>query len=485
MREQVRLWFYSMLFMGVTLHGRAPYEKVLTHERVISEDGTPFSKTGHMINFNEAAGKMGVDTMRYYFASQDPGNELRFGYTVGDESRKKLLSFWNICMFFKTYADLDKPNLKEEIPGGQLTFSDHWLLARLNLFIDHATSAYENQNTPSVIREFESFTEDVSFWYVRMNRRRFWQADLSEDKLVAYRTLFQAIKTTTILMAPIIPFITDYLWQNCIRTLDDTAALSVHLEDWQPLDGNWENIKILRQCEIMQKVLNMALRLRNQANIKVRQPLLTLYVVGKTDVIEASKATEEYTRNELNVKQIEYPDNPNKLKVEYVELDRRKAGRVLRENLSRVEDTLKNLSPKEMESVLKMVKDNKEVELPGHNHVLSGELFKLTYRPKPNVVLVEENDITLALDTTITDELMYEGWVRDILRHIQVLRKDTGLKVEDKIYLALKSSSAEVNKAISKYTDLIKSDTLAEVLLQELDNPLGYAEICLGNFIGY
>ena len=208
MQEQVRLWFYSQLFMSVTITGKAPYERVQTNNWVLAEDGTKFSKTGYMIRFDEAADKIGADAIRYLFAGASMASDVRFGFTLGEEARRKLLGFWNIYTFFMTYAEIDNPVMNEDTSEN---LTDKWLSSRISAFVKKTIRAYENYNTMEVIREFEQCADDVSNWYVRINRRRFWKETPDDDKQSAYNALFNAIKKISQIMAPILPFMTEYI----------------------------------------------------------------------------------------------------------------------------------------------------------------------------------------------------------------------------------------------------------------------------------
>jgi len=482
MREQIRLWFYSMLFMGITLDNRSPYERVLTYERVVAEDGRPFSKTSFMIKFDEVAEKVGVDTLRYYFASKNPANDIRFGYALGYETKRRLLSFWNIYMFFITYARLDMPDFKKiNKLSGKLNSSDQWLQARLYLFVTRVTSAMENYDTPTVIREFDSFVEDISNFYVRTNRRRFWVSSLSEDKLMGYWSLYQAIKIAVIMMGPIMPFLTEAIWQEGVRPFDKKVPLSVHLADWPVAEKNWQNSEILRQVEDIRKVLNIGLRLRKRLNLKIRQPLSTLYLVGSQQIIKSCQLMEATIRNEINVKQIKYLDSEESLQFKYLTLDFPKAGQALRENLSTVKTILEKLSFEQMNYVIQQVKEERNINLPGWKSPLSSNLFQIKTQTKPNIILESEGDITVALDTKVTESLQREGWIREILRHCQVLRKDTGLNVEDRINLAIATPSSQIRKAIEEYISFIKDETLALTvnITDHLDSSIKIREISL------
>ena len=181
MKEQIRLWFYSLLFMSVTITGKAPYENVVAHSSVINEEGGKFSKTGYMIQFDEAAEKIGADTIRYLFAAASIAGDVRFGYNLADEVRRKLLSFWNVYVFFNLYASLDNPDIASFKPDyNTFTHSDKWLIDRTNQFIDISQKSMQAYKTAALIKEFEQYTDDVSNWYIRINRKRFWKG---EDKI--------------------------------------------------------------------------------------------------------------------------------------------------------------------------------------------------------------------------------------------------------------------------------------------------------------
>ncbi|MDP1588887.1 MAG: class I tRNA ligase family protein, partial [Prosthecobacter sp.] len=297
MSEQVRLWFYSVLFMGVTLTGKSPYKRVLTHESVRAEDGSRFSKTGFMIRFDDAVEKMGADTMRYYFASESPLNDIRFGYNRGDDARRQVLSLWNIFTFFNTYAGIDKPDLASSRQGHALTDMDRWLLARTHDFVSKATAAYDAYNTPGVVREYETFVENVSNWYIRANRRRFWKSGSTEDKLAGYWSLFQALRNCLLVMSPIMPFLTEHMWQEAVRHFEPGAAESIHHASWPVADAAWADAERLRRASDAQAVINCAHRLRADAQIKVRQPLARLFVSAPAEMLGSLREMESLIAN--------------------------------------------------------------------------------------------------------------------------------------------------------------------------------------------
>jgi len=370
MQEQVRLWFYSQLFMSVTITGRAPYERVQTNNWVLAEDGSKFSKTGNMIRFEEAAEKMGADAARYLFAGASLASDVRFGFKLGEAARRKLLGFWNIYTFYTTYAEIDMPVIGKA-PSDNLT--DLWLGSRIAAFTERAVKSYENYNTPELIRDFEQCVDDVSNWYVRINRRRFWKEALDGDKQSAYNALYHAIKELAQVMAPIVPFMCEHIWQSMVL-VQEKEAESVHLSAFPQVRAY--DAQLLGSTEKARAVIAEALKLRNRQNMKLRQPLAALYLDKS---YEALKVYEPLIRDELNVKAVIYRE---------------------------------------------------------------GEM---------------------AIDTELTPELKAEGMYREILRHCQLLRKEAGFAISDRVVLAFESESEEVNAVLGVYGDEIARETLSEI----------------------
>jgi len=470
MQEQVRLWFYSLLFMSVTLTGKAPYERVQTYGKVIAEDGTKFSKTGFMIKFDEAADKLGADAIRYLFAGSPTNNDVRFGFGLGEEARRKLLGFWNIYYFFMTYAEIDKPKIQAPFSNN---LSDKWLVNRVNYFVSKATKAYESYSTSEIIREFEQCIDDVSNWYVRINRRRFWKNSLDDDKQSAYNCLYYAIKTLSQVMAPIIPFMTEHIWQNMIKHYESNAENSIHLSNF-PISNEYDS-KILKETQNVREVIAYALKLRNEQNIKVKQPLSCLYLSQSLKAY--FKNYESIVLDELNIKSIEYLQDFNVLSEEYAALNFQNAGRILKSDLSKVKNLLENLSAEENASIVEKVKKSEPISVPGYETALSPDCFKIVSRSKSNIAKHSENGLDVAINTEITSSLKSEGIYREILRHCQVLRKEAGFAVSDRVKLYLTSNSKFILSLIEQYSSEIAKETLSEI--KEFDDPIKIKKVSI------
>lgn len=474
MREQVRLWFYSMLFMSVTLEGVAPYERVLSYNTVVAEDGSKFSKTGFMIKFDEAAEKIGADTVRYLYAGAPVANDVRFGFSLGDEARRKLLSFWNIYTFFDTYAQIDRPVFDNyEVDKSALTPIDRWLIIRTNAFIKKATERFEDYKIYNLIKEFELFTDDISNWYIRLNRRRFWKTDDNNDKNIAYWTLFKALKTCVQVMAPIIPFMTEAIWQDLIRKVEPSSPLSVHLSDWPREIGGFEDDGIIERTVLARDVIATAMRLRNEHQLKVRQPLGKLYVCCDGETKDKLAVFQRQILDELNIKNIEYISDFNVLLESYLSVNFKQAGAVLKQNVNALKLALENIGGDEMARLVKRVDSGESVKIDGFDTELSSELFIKNSRTKQGIVSAEcEGAATVALDIALTEELKTEGVVRDVIRQCQLLRKEAGYTVEQRIALSIASQDGFAISSLEKMKGHIESELLANsVIFGNLENP--------------
>ena len=470
MREQVRLWFYSMLFMSVVLEDRAPYERVLSYNSVVAEDGSRFSKTGFMIRFDEAAEKIGADTVRYLYAGAPVANDVRFGYNLGDEARRKLLGFYNIYTFFDTYASIDKPCLDGFTPDkSAFTPVDKWLLLRTDAFIRKATEAYEAYKTYALVKEFEQFVDDISNWYVRTNRRRFWKAEDEQDKMTAYYTLFTALMACVQCMAPIIPFMTEGIWQKLCRKVMPSLPESVHLTDFPKPQDLFEDDGLTDNVAAVRDVIATAMRLRNEQQLKVRQPLAKLFIC--TENADALRTFERSILDELNIKEVKYITDFAVLEESTLGVNFKAAGAVLKKEVNNFKAALENASAAEMQAMVAAFDAGEEVAVPGFDGTFAPNLFVKNSKTRAGVVSAKCTDGTdVALDVTLTDALRKEGAVRDVIRQCQLLRKEAGYSVEQRITAAVRTDDAFLLEALTEQKDHIAAELLANELL--LNAPL-------------
>ena len=481
MKEQIRLWFYSLLFMSVTLEGRAPYKKVIGFAMLVAEDGSKFSKSGpNNISFNDLVNKTGADVIRYIFASNNMLNDTRFGFGITDEVKRKLLGLWNAYVFFNTYAIIDKPNLNGFVPNFEsFDVTDKWLFEECNKFVQQSESNYETNKYYLVVKDFENFIDNLTNWYIRVNRRRFWKSEDEEDKLNAYWSLYNALKTICQVMSPIIPFLSEYIWQNMVREMENNAEESIFLASF-PEVSNVRFEGLDKQTDDVREIIAIAQRLRNENQIKVKQPLKAMYLNVKEDTAKATKVFENIIKDELNIKEIVFEHDNTKFNDEFLTVDFKRAGAVLKGEVQKLKQILLEISESEMKELVKMFKQGKVNVGPFKD--LDADLFILSFKAKDEFVIATENDKTVVLDITIDKELMKEGLAREIIRTIQVLRKEAGFKVEERISIAFKNVSDTIKDIVNKFKTRIKTEVLAKDKEEEdIVNPTIEKEVEIGD----
>ena len=464
MKEQIRLWFYSMLFMSTVLVDEPPYERVSTHGMVVSEDGSRFSKTGFMIRFDEAADIIGADASRYIFASSSTSNDVRFGYTLGEEARRKLLAFWNLETFFATYADIDNTKVDlSKLDVSKLCDIDRWLVIRTNSFIREANKYMGDYSTREVVVAFESFVNDISNFYIRVNRGRFWSTDCTEDKQNAYAVLFYAIKSITGIMAPIIPFMTEITWQRFIKRYSDEETLSVFLSDYPSVPASLDisDGRILADVEKARDMISLGLKLRNEKQIKIRQPLATMYVSANEANHNAIETFGSVIMSEMNIGQVVELADASALESNFLTVNFKVAGRVLKNRANEVKAYLAELDAEAQQTLSNAVKAGENVKLEALGLEVEPEVFTLNSKPLDNIAIYTNNGEFIALDTTISEELQRAGILRDIVRQCQVFRKSAGFDVSDRINILFQTESELMKSIIEEKQAQLEHDLLA------------------------
>lgn len=468
MVEQIRLWFYSLLFMSVTLEGVAPYKKVVSYGSVVQENGSRFSKSGTMIRLEDVCDKLGADTIRYMYAGNNSINDLRFGYGLGDEARRKILGFWNSYVFFNTYASIDNPELAGFTPDeSELTATDKWLIQVTNDFIREAAAAYESHMYQKVLKAFELYIDNMSNWYIRINRRRFYKDD--GDKRIAYWTLYQALKTTIRIMAPIMPFITDYIWQNMVREIEPAETESVHLSDFPESIWSSDYSEIVSQTEKIRDIIYLAQKLRNEHKIAVKQPLRAMFVKAEPDYAAAINTFESFIKDETNVQRIEFVANDAGFFETKLTVNFKTAGAILKKEVNRLKQTVSELSESEVMAVIAQFDANGEAMINGFETPLPKDVFNVVTVPKAEYAVVSIGNNIVALDLEIDNELRLGGMLRKLIRQLQLCRKDANYSVEDRIHLEITSDDEDINGIVSSHRDKLASELLA-CEIGKLDN---------------
>ena len=435
-REQIRLWFYSMLFMSVTLEGRAPYRAVLAYERVRDETGREMHKSwGNAIEANEAFERMGADIVRWLFSEQPPSQNVNFGYGPADELKRRLLTLWNSVSFFVTYANIEgfRPRHADLDggPHGELAPLDRWLVARTTQLVAEAEREYERYWTPGVLRAFESYVEDLSNWYIRRSRPRFWRADET-----ALRTLWFGLVQAIRVISPVMPFLADHLWRNLAA---EGAPDSVFLAGWpQAVEADEA---LLREMAETRRIVGLGHAARKTSVPKVRQPLRRLVVAG-------TRVGDQYVdaiKDELNVKEVDFGD------VEAEELVVRPNLRVLGPKLGKALGPLREaLASGEFEEL-------PEGRFRAAGHELGPHEVLVERRGRAGWAVSAEDGVTVALDTQVDSELELEGRVLDLIHRLNAMRKDAGLELTDRIVVTLPETQAE----LLVHEDRIKDEVLA------------------------
>lgn len=467
MKEQIRLWFYSQLFMSVVLENKAPYKNVVGYGTILDEDGKKFSKTGPKnIKFDDAVETFGADAMRYLFSSSNPANDMRFGPNMIDETRKKMLAFFNAFMFFDTYAKIDKPNLEKFQPKN-LSVIDLWLLETLNQYITSVETSYESFKLHEVVEYTEALVEDLSNFYIRLNRRRFWKNTNDADKNNAYWILHQAISAIAIVMAPITPFFSEYIWSK-IKNYTNNPAEFIMLANFpKPLTNMVKKSTIIEQVRFIKQIISQAHALRASEQLKLKQPLSVLYIKTNENAIytEALKNFNDILCDEINVKRVQTVQDETMFNAPYLSVDFKKAGAVLKGDVQKLKNTLADLSDNEMQTAIEQY--TKGTVSIGQFKNLPSDMFERKLKSKPEYVSITESDLTIVLDTTLTAELISEGQLREIIRGIQLARQTADLEITSRISLCLHSENPALAKVINDNAQTICTEVLAHEPLQK------------------
>jgi isoleucyl-tRNA synthetase len=467
---------------------------VLGFATLLAEDGREMHKSwGNSIEFNEAANTMGADVMRWLYLSHRPEQNLLFGYGRGDETRRRfLIPLWNVYSFFVTYANLDgwaPGNREQGVEIGEWTQSlvtnlqspdpanaqlDQWIVERLNETILEATEALEAFTSHKATAALEAFLDDVSNWYVRRSRRRFWKGEADDDKAAAYATLYHVLVTLTRMLAPFIPFTAEAMYQNLVRNATPEAPQSVHHTFWPTAEAAALDHELLDKMGLAITVASLGRAARSSADIKLRQPLANARVnVGtqreKEDIVELRDVLAE----EINVKEIEVVSEVGEL-VNYVILpNNRVLGPKYQADFPRVRQALLALDPAQAAATLQ-AEGELTVTIDGRDITLDQDEVLVQTESRGGLAVASDRGVTVAVDTELTPQLVQEGYARDLVRAINNMRKEAGLEIEDRVHLRYQPPvDQDVAAALQNFGDYISQETLALSLeaLQDGNQP--------------
>ena len=465
---QFRNWFYSLLAMSALLEGKAPFKTLLGHALVKDETGREMHKSwGNTIWFDDAAEKMGVDVMRWMYAAQNPEHNLLFGYSHGSEVRKKLIQLWNSYSFFATYAAVDEFDPKKvNIADSDLNIMDRWVLSKLHAFIRDARLALDQFRSDKLMNKFELFLEELSNWYIRRSRRRFWKSEDDGDKQAAYMVLHEVLNNVIKVLAPVLPLVTEEIYQNLVRNLDETAPESIHLCDYPIADENKIDTILMDKVDALRRVVEFGRSARNKANLKIRQPLTKLsFSVNDDEIADFIMDQQNIILDELNVKSINRVPSESDLLRYHIKPNLQVLGQKFGKEIPAIQSFL---AESDSHEILEKIRSKKsyEFDLNGKSVSIGRDDLLFNAESLDGFTASGDDHITVGLTTKLTKKLIQEGIVRDVIRQVQTMRKNANFAVEDriKIYGIL---DGEVGKAIRSFEEFFKNEVLAVELVNE------------------
>ena len=467
--DQTRGWFYSLLAESTLLFNKAPYKNVIVLGHVQDENGQKMSKSkGNAVDPFDALNKYGADAIRWYFyINSAPWLPNRFhGKAVVEGQRKFMSTLWNTYAFFVLYADIDNFDPpKYELNYDQLPVMDKWLLSRLNTTVQAVDNDLANYKIPEAARALQEFVDEMSNWYVRRSRERFWAKGMEQDKINAYMTLYHALVTIAKTAAPMIPFMTEDIYQNLVRSVDKDAPESIHLCDFPTVNEAWIDKDLEADMKELLEIVVLGRACRNTANIKNRPPIGTMYVKAE------KKMSEFYTdiiADELNVKEVKFADDVESFISYSFKPQLRTVGPKYGKLLGGIRQALTDINGTAAMNELR-TNGVLKLDINGNNVELTEEDLLIETAQTEGYVSESDGETSVVLDTNLTPELIEEGFVREIISKIQTMRKEAGFEVMDKIVVYAHGND-KIQDVMKAHEDEIKSEVLAdEMVLGETD----------------
>lgn len=467
--DQTRGWFYSLLAESTLLFNKAPYKNVIVLGHVQDENGQKMSKSkGNAVDPFDALNKYGADAIRWYFyINSAPWLPNRFhGKAVVEGQRKFMSTLWNTYAFFVLYADIDNFDpTKYELNYDKLPVMDKWLLSRLNTTVQAVDNDLANYKIPEAARALQEFVDEMSNWYVRRSRERFWAKGMEQDKINAYMTLYHALVTIAKTAAPMIPFMTEDIYQNLVRSVDKDAPESIHLCDFPTVNEAWIDKDLEADMKELLEIVVLGRACRNTANIKNRQPIGTMYVKAE------KKMSEFYTdiiADELNVKEVKFADDVESFISYSFKPQLRTVGPKYGKLLGGIRQALTDINGTAAMNELR-TNGVLKLDINGNNVELTEEDLLIETAQTEGYVSESDGETSVVLDTNLTPELIEEGFVREIISKIQTMRKEAGFEVMDKIVVYAHGND-KIQDVMKAHEDEIKSEVLAdEMVLGETD----------------
>lgn len=462
--DQTRGWFYTLHAESTLLFDEPCFLNCVCLGLILDEAGEKMSKSrGNVVDPWSVLNTHGADALRWYlYTASQPGESRRFSVDlVGEVVRKFLLTLWNTYSFFVTYANIDQfdPTATEEVPAAERPALDRWILSELHNLVRHVDEGLDNYDVTGSARPIQAFVDDLSNWYVRRSRRRFWKSEHDADKAAAYQTLYEVLVTLSKLLAPCMPFMSDAMYQNLVRSVDPNAPESVHLSDFPMFNPDLIDESLMFDTHLVMRVASLGHAARNKAQIKVRQPLAVAIVQTRTPAEQAAlEALAEQLEEELNVKELRFVSDDGL--VDYrVKPVHAKLGPKYGTLLPRLAEALAGLPA---DSVARSVQAGRPVELNLDGQVIEllPEEIQVSSVDKAGYAVAEEGGTVVAIETELTDELVREGLAREVVRRIQTLRKDAGFALDDRIRTHYQAGE-RLASVVAEHRAYITSETLS------------------------
>ena len=464
--DQTRGWFYSLMAISTLLFDKAPYKNVIVLGHVQDKDGQKMSKSkGNAVDPMEALNKYGADAIRWYFYSNSaPWLPNRFHEDAVVEGQRKFMgTLWNTYAFYVLYANIDAFDpTKYTLEYDKLSVMDKWLLSKLNSMAKSVDDNLGNYRIPEATKALAEFVDDMSNWYVRRCRERYWAKDMPQDKINAYMTLYTALVTLCKAAAPMIPFLTEDIYQNLVRSVDKNAPESIHLCDFPEVNESMIDPELEVSMDEVLKVVVFGRAARNTANIKSRQPIANMY-------IKAAKTLDDYfvdiLRDELNVKNVEFKEDLSAFTAYSFKPQLRTVGPKYGKHLNAIKEYLANvdgnkaMSELKADGVIKFIADDTEIALAEEDLLIDAAKME-------GYVTEGDNYVTVVIDTTLTPELIEEGYVREVISKIQTMRKDSDFQVTDRIKVYV-TGNAKIADVMEKNADEIKRVVLGDAFVMD------------------
>ena len=471
--DQTRGWFYSLLAISTLIFNRAPYKNVIVMGHVQDEDGQKMSKSkGNAVDPMDALNKFGADAIRWYFyVNSAPWLPNRFHDKAVEEGQRKFLgTLWNTYAFYVLYADIDNFDpTKYSLDYDKLSVMDKWLLSKLNTLVKTVDDYLNKYKITETARALQSFTDDMSNWYVRRCRERFWAKGMEQDKINAYMTLYTALITLSKVSAPMIPFMTEEIYQNLVRSVDKNAPESIHLTDFPAVNEEFIDKELEVSMDEVLDIVVLGRAARNSANIKNRQPIGNMYVKAENVL---SPFYVEIIEDELNVKNVEFKDDVEEFVSYSFKPQLKTVGPKYGKLLGKIKEALSSLDG---HAAMKSLNETGSLsfDFNGEKAVLGREDLLIDTVKNDNFVTEADNKVTVVLDIRLDDALLEEGFVRELISKIQTMRKEAGFEVVDHITLS-QNGNDRIAEIIKKNEAVIKNDTLADEIIY--NNVEGYTK---------